>query len=185
MVEINISCPNVGTVPFSEPEMLEKLLTTLDGIERTVPFFVKMPHLESIQEFDALLQVIARHNIQGVTIANLIKDRQNIQLKDPLTDDIRGGISGEPTRKHSTELIRHAYQHYGDRLTIVGVGGIFSGKDAYEKIRAGASLVALITGMIFEGPQMIGQINRELAMLLQKDGFQSISEAVGADYKKS
>ena len=185
MVEINISCPNVGTVPFSEPEMLEKLLTTLDGIERTVPFFVKMPHLENIQEFDALLQVIARHNIQGVTIANLIKDRQNIQLKDPLTDDIRGGISGEPTRKHSTELIRHAYQHYGDRLTIVGVGGIFSGKDAYEKIRAGASLVALITGMIFEGPQMIGQINRELAMLLQKDGFQSVSEAVGADYEKS
>ena len=185
IVEINISCPNVGKVPFSEPEMLEKLLVTLDAVERTVPVFVKMPHLDDMAYFDALLQIIARHNVQGITIANLIKDRQGLQLKDSLPDDVKGGVSGEPTRKHSVELIRHAYQKYGDRLVIIGVGGIFSGKDAYEKIRAGASLVALITGMIFEGPQVIGQINQELIDLMQKDGFRSISEAVGADYKKS
>ena len=185
MVEINISCPNVGKIPFSEPEMLEKLLASLDTVDRTVPFFVKMPHLEDMKHFDSLLKVIVRHNIQGVTIANLIKDRQNVVLKDPLSEDIRGGLSGAPTRKHSIELIRHTYRNYGDRLKIIGVGGIFSAKDAYEKIRAGADLVALITGMIFEGPQLIGQINHDLVDLMRKDGFRTISEAVGADYKKT
>ena len=185
IVEINISCPNVGRVPFSESKMLEKLLSELDKLDRSVPFFVKMPHLENVQEFDNLLQVIARHNIQGVTIANLIKDRTNLKLKDPLTDDIRGGVSGAPTRKQSLKLIRHTYQKYGDKLVIIGVGGIFSAEDAYEKIRAGASLVALITGVIFEGPQLIGQINNELVGLMRKDGFRSISEAIGADYKKT
>ena len=185
MIEINISCPNVGKEPFSEPELLEKLLTTLDTVDRNVPFFVKMPHLVSIDKFDELLKVIIRHNIQGVTVANLIKDRTGLELQDPLTDDIRGGISGAPTKAHSVELIRHTYENYGDKLVIIGVGGIFSGQDAYEKIRAGASLVALITGVIFEGPQLVGRINRELVELLQKDGFETISEAIGADLKKS
>ena len=106
-----------------------------------------------------------------------------IDIKDPLTDEIRGGLSGEPTREHSLELIRHAYKKYGDRLTIIGVGGVFSAEDAYAKIKAGASLVGLITGLFFEGPQLIGQINRGLVELLKKDGFSHISEAVGADFR--
>ena len=93
-------------------------------------------------------------------------------------------MSGETTREHSLELIRHAYQKYGDRLTIIGVGGIFTAEDAYAKIRAGASLVGLITGLFFEGPQLVGRINRELVTLLKNDGFSHISEAVGADLKK-
>ncbi|NCC20325.1 dihydroorotate dehydrogenase (quinone) [Candidatus Saccharibacteria bacterium] len=184
MVEINISCPNVGGVPFAEPRMLDKLLTVLDKLERDMPFFVKMPYMENMKHFDILLRVISRHNIQGVTVANLIKERDNLHLSDPLPETVRGGLSGIPTRAHNVEMIRHAYQFYGDRLIIIGVGGIFSAQDAYEKIRAGASLVALVTGMIFEGPQVVGRINRELVALLQKDGFHTISEAVGADYKK-
>ena len=150
---------------------------------RDVPFWVKMPHLYDIKQFDSLLKVIVRHNIQGVTVANLVKDRSKIDIKDPLTDEIRGGLSGEPTREHSLELIRHAYRNYGDRLIIVGVGGVFSAEDAYAKIKAGASLVGLITGLFFEGPQLIGQINRGLVDLLKKDGFSHISEAVGADFR--
>lgn len=183
VVEINISCPNAGKEPFIEAESLDALLTTLDIVPRDVPFWVKMPHLYDIKQFDALLGVIVRHNIQGVTVANLIKDRSKINIKDSLTDEIRGGLSGAPTREHSLELIRHAYKKYGDRLTIIGVGGVFSAEDAYAKIKAGASLVGLITGLFFEGPQLVGRINRGLAELLKKDGFSHISEAVGADFR--
>lgn len=183
VVEINISCPNAGKEPFIETEPLDALLTALDSVPRDVPFWVKMPHLYDIEQFDSLLKVIVRHNIQGVTVANLVKDRSKIDIKDPLTDEIRGGLSGEPTREHSLELIRHAYKKYGDRLTVIGVGGVFSAEDAYAKIKAGASLVGLITGLFFEGPQLIGQINRGLAELLKKDGFSHISEAVGADFR--
>lgn len=183
VVEINISCPNAGKEPFVEAESLDALLTTLDAMPRNVPFWVKMPHLYDMKQFDALLRAIVRHNIQGVTVANLVKERSKIDIKDPLTDEIRGGLSGEPTREHSLELIRHAYKKYGDRLTIIGVGGVFSAEDAYAKIKAGASLVGLITGLFFEGPQLIGRINRGLVELLKKDGFSHISEAVGVDFR--
>jgi len=184
VVEINISCPNAGKEPFIYPDTLNMLLQEVDDIARNVPFWIKMPHLYDMQQFDALLQTIVKHNIQGVTVANLVKDRTMVTIKDPLTDEIRGGLSGEPTREHSLELIRYAYQKYGDRLTIIGVGGIFTAEDAYAKIRAGASLVGLITGLFFEGPQLVGRINRELVTLLKNDGFSHISEAVGADFKE-
>ena len=107
-----------------------------------------------------------------------------MQLRDHLPEDVKGGLSGAPTRAISTALIRRAYKNYGDRLIIIGVGGVFTAEHAYEKIRAGASLVAMITGVIFEGPQVVGRINRELVRLLERDGFGSITEAVGADHKK-
>jgi dihydroorotate dehydrogenase 2 len=184
VVEINISCPNAGKEPFIYPETLDMLLREMDGVERNVPFWIKMPHLYDMQQFDSLLQTIVKHNIQGVTVANLVKDRTMVTIKDPLNDEIRGGLSGEPTREHGLELIRHAYQKYGDRLTIIGVGGIFTAEDAYAKIRAGANLVGLITGLFFEGPQLVGHINRELVTLLKNDGFSHISEAVGVDFKE-
>ena len=183
VVEINISCPNAGKEPFIETESLDVLLTTLDSVPRDVPFWVKMPHLYDVEQFDSLLKVIVQHNVQGVTVANLVKDRSKIDIKDPLTDEIRGGLSGEPTREHSLELIRHAYKNYSDRLTIIGVGGVFSAEDAYAKIKAGASLVGLITGLFFEGPRLVGRINRGLVELLRKDGFSHVSEAVGADFR--
>ena len=184
IVEINISCPNAGKEPFIYPETLEILLKEIDAVDRNIPFWIKMPHLYDIDQFDSLLKVIVRHNIQGVTVANLVKDRTKVEIKDPLTNEIRGGLSGEPTRKHSLELIRHTYENYGDKLTVIGVGGVFSAEDAYAKIKAGASLVGLITGLFFEGPQLVGRINRELVKLLKNDGFSSVSEAVGADFKK-
>ncbi len=185
VIELNISCPNAGREPFLEPKPLEALLAEIGSVERNIAIIVKMPHLEDIKQFDALLKVIVKHNIQGVTVANLVKDRSRVDFKEPLPDSIRGGLSGMPTQQHSLELIRHAYKNYGDKLTIIGVGGIFSAEDAYAKIKAGASLTALITGVIFEGPQLVGQINKGLIRLMKLDGFSHISEAIGADYKKS
>jgi dihydroorotate dehydrogenase len=90
-------------------------------------------------------------------------------------------LSGAPTREVSTELIRKTYALYGKKLVIIGIGGVFSARDAYEKIRAGASLVGLVTGLVFEGPQIVGQINADLVRLLRHDGYETISEAIGVD----
>ena len=137
VIEINISCPNAGKEPFIYADMLEPLLSELDSVERNAPFWIKMPHLYDLKQFDSLLKVIVEHNIQGVTVANLIKDRERVDLKDPLTDDIRGGLSGEPTRAHSLELIKHTYKNYGDTLTIIGVGGVFRPKMHTLRLRQG------------------------------------------------
>jgi len=80
--------------------------------------------------------------------------------------------------------VRRTYKTYGKTLVIIGVGGIMSAQDAYEKIRAGASLVALITGLIYEGPQLVGDINHGLVKLLKRDGFTSVADAVGTENAK-
>lgn len=185
-LEINISCPNTfGGEPFTTPARLEKLLKGVDLLSLTKPVYIKMPINLPMKEFDALLNVIARHHIAGVTIGNLMKDRAKVKLKDELPDSVRGNLSGGPNRELTTELVRRTYQKHGDTLIIIGVGGIMSAEDAYEKIRAGASLVALITGLIFEGPQLVGDINRGLVKLLKRDGFATISEAIGADVRST
>ena len=182
--EINISCPNThGGEPFSTPERLEMLLAAIDGLVIHRPVSIKMPIDKPWPEFRALLEVIVKHNVQAVTIGNLRKERKGMKLADSLPNEVKGNLSGAPTREISTRLIHDTYKHYGDKLIVIGVGGIFTAQDAYDKIRAGASLVALITGMIFEGPQVVGDINAGLVALLKRDGYANIAQAIGADVK--
>lgn len=181
---INISCPNTyGGEPFTTPERLEKLLSAIEKIKTEKPIFIKMPINLPWNEFKLLIDVIAVHQFAGVIIGNLNKDRTSVQLADEISSETKGNMSGLPTRDLSNELISKTYQEYGKKLTIIGVGGIFSAQDAYEKIQRGASLVQLITGMIFEGPQLIGAINKELVQLLERDGYTSIQEAVGVRHR--
>jgi len=185
MLEINISCPNTfGGEPFTTAARLEKLLKAVDALTLVKPVYIKMPINLPLKEFDALLGVIVRHHVTGVTIGNLMKDRQKVKLQDTLPDDVKGNLSGRPTKDLTTDLIRRTYRAHSDKLVIIGVGGIMSAEDAYEKIRAGASLVALITGLIYEGPQLIGDINRGLVKHLKRDGFTTVAEAVGSETKK-
>ena len=180
LVTMNISCPNTyGGEPFTTPAKLEKLLSAVDRVGLEIPVFIKMPIDKTEAEFAALIDVILKHNVQGVTIANLFKDRKKAKLSDELPDSVPGSLSGKPTFEKSNQLIKLAYKKAGDKLVISGVGGVFSAEDAYEKIRAGASLVEMVTGLMFEGPQIVGQINRGLVKLLERDGYKNISEAVG------
>lgn len=179
--EINISCPNTyGGEPFTTPLRLNQLLSSVDALRLQQPVWIKMPINLAWKEFDALLRVIVTHNVTAVTIGNLNKDRTATTLQDTLPDTIKGNLSGLPTQLLSDELIAKTYQAYGDKLKIIGVGGVFTAEDAYRKICLGACLVGLVTGIIFEGPQLIGQMNRELVTLLEKDGFSKISQAVGS-----
>ena len=185
LVTLNISCPNTcGGEPFTTPAKLDRLLTAVDKVKLKCPLFVKMPSDKTDAEFEKLLDVVLKHNVQGLTIANLLKDRSQANLSEHLPDHIPGHLSGKPTKNRSNQLIKLAYRKCGDKLIISGVGGVSSAEDAYEKIRSGASLVQMITGLMFEGPQIVGQINRGLVKLLKKDGFSNISEAIGVDVKK-
>ena len=182
--EINISCPNTyGGEPFTTPARLEALLTAIDELRLEKPIWIKMPINLPWKEFDPLLKVILKHQVAAVTIGNLNKDRSAVPTAE-LPADVKGNLSGLPTQALSDDLIAKTYEAYGDKLMIVGVGGIFSAEDAYRKICLGATLVDIITGMIYEGPQLIGQINRDLVALLQKDGYTHISQAIGSSHQK-
>ena len=164
-----------------EPEKLERLLSELDKIPTKKPVFVKISPDLSFPEVDAILNVLKKHRVDGIICGNLTKKKENRLVAEALPPV--GGLSGKPTVNLSTDLISHIYQMEGKRFIIIGCGGIFSAEDAYKKIRAGATLVELITGMIFRGPQLISEINLGLTRLLRRDGFQNISQAIGADYK--
>jgi len=177
---LNISCPNTfGGEPFTTRESLDALLNRIAKLKIKKAVFVKMPINLKLVEFDELLQVIIKHKIDGVIIGNLTKVRDPKLIKDFIPDNVKGGISGLPTQKLSNELISYTHRKYGKKLVIIGVGGIFNARDAYEKFRRGASLVQLITGMIYEGPQLIGKINKELVQMLERDGYKNIAEAIG------
>ena len=189
---INLSCPNTtdGT-PFSEPSMLEPLLIALThardehGIRK--PTYLKINPDIDRGKLDRIISLVQQYKLQGLVIGNLIKDKQRAHALLEYPDDHNlnwpGGISGKPVRTLSTETIRYVYGKTRDKLTIIGTGGIFTGDHAYEKIRAGASLVQLITGFIFGGPATIRNINKRLLELLKRDGFTNIQQAVGANHR--
>ena len=185
IIELNISCPNAyGGEPFTTVRSLDRLLKEIDKLGVTQPIYIKMPIDLSWKAFSKLLDVIIKHRVAGVTISNLAKDRTQVDPRDVLPDTILGNLSGKPTWSGSNELIRQTYLKYGDKLTIIGLGGIFTAEDAYTKIRLGASLVQIITGMLFNGPQLAAEISYDLSKLLERDGYTHISQAIGIDSKK-
>lgn len=183
--ELNISCPNLyGDITFYPPKNLNELLKEVDKLKIKKPIYIKMPIEKSDKEVTAMIEVIVKYqSIKGVIFGNLQKDRSDKAFdKEEVKKFKVGNFSGKPTEKRSNELIELAYKNYKEKLVIIGCGGIFSAEDAYRKIKLGASLVQLITGMIYQGPQLISQINLELIELLKKDGFKNIKEAIGSNY---
>ncbi|WP_418969145.1 quinone-dependent dihydroorotate dehydrogenase [Alloscardovia omnicolens] len=178
MLEINISCPNtrVGE-QFTQPDNLDKLFTELDTIDRTQPVLVKMPSDKSWEEFKELVDVLADHNVQGLSIANLRKDRTGLDIPE----EWAGGISGLPAEGINNAILEKTFREYHNRFALAGIGGVFTPEQAYAKIRKGSSLVMFITSLMYRGPQNITVLKRGLASLLRRDGFNSIEEAVGVD----
>jgi len=164
LYELNISCPNTfGGEPYTTPKRLEQLLSAMDKLKLTRPLYIKMPIDQSQKETIELLKVADKHNVQGVIFGNLTKDKNNPAV---LPEDqrswkqLKGNLSGKPTFDRSNAHIKTTKEMFKNRFTIVGTGGIFSGADALKKLELGADLVQLISGMIFQGPQVIGEINQ-------------------------
>ena len=176
---INVSCPNTdGGQPFMAPYNLDYLLDLIDTIPTKKPIFVKISPDMSHAQIDEMLQILKKHRVSGIIASNLTKKRENEKIAEELP--AVGGVSGKPVQDLSDALIEYIYKKEGKRFVIVGCGGVFTAADAYEKIRKGASLIQMITGMIFEGPQVVSEINRGLAALLKRDGFASVANAVGS-----
>jgi dihydroorotate dehydrogenase len=156
---INISCPNVhGGENFADPERLTLLMEALSTVKHSKPVYIKMPINLPWEEFNQLLHVLDKFNVHGVVIGNLNKNYADIDFPEEAPDEYRGGLSGKCCKNISTELIRLTRSNWGQRYTIIGCGGILSAEDAMEKIDAGADLIQLITGMIFEGPHLMKEI---------------------------
>ena len=171
---INISCPNTCEVSpiFAQAENLDLLLAKLFSIPKTKPVFIKLSPDLADDQLHQILQVGQKHPVDGFICTNLTKT--NI-----FNHKGKGGFSGKAVEELSNQLIAKVYKFYGGKKIVIGCGGVFSAQDAYKKIKLGASLVQLITGMIFQGPQLIGEINRGLTKCLKQDGYKNISEAVG------
>lgn len=182
---INISSPNTpGLRALQGPEPLRELLSrTKAALQeatkdcRTPPLVLKIaPDLTDEDKADIA------HVSQGVGIDGLIVTNTTLERPDTLCSAHRGeggGLSGRPLFEASTRVLGEMYAQTKGKMVLIGVGGIEDGRGAYEKILAGASLVELYSAMIYQGPGLAAQINRELSALLKADGFASVQQAVG------
>lgn len=185
---INISSPNTpGLRDLQHKHYLSMLLSsvieTRNLLENRPPVFVKLAPDLTFSELKDIADVILSKQckIDGVIISNTTVQRPETLGSANKTEI--GGLSGQPLRLKATEMIKDMYKLTKGQIPIIGVGGIFSGQDAYEKIKAGASVVQIYTSLIYEGPPIVTKIKKELAELLISDGFESVAEAVGSDNK--
>ncbi len=177
---INVSCPNTSDgQTFCHPQNLAPLLKALADENHNKPIFLKIKPDMDGQLLKEVVEIVNNHNwITGFIISNLTMHRDGLGTPKSVLDQIslKGGLSGLPVQTRSNAAISQVRKH--TNKIIIGCGGIFTGKDAYEKIKRGASLLQLITSMIYEGPGVISRINRELVDLIQHDGFGNIAEVV-------
>jgi dihydroorotate dehydrogenase len=183
VLTLDVSCPNTanGQV-FLEPAALAELLAAARGVlgGATRPALVAKlsPDLDE-PKLAALVATLVAGGIDGIVVSNTTLARP--PLRDAAVARERGGLSGPPLFDASTRMLARVRALAGPGVTLVGVGGIASGEDAYAKIRAGASAVQLYTGLVYQGTALVTRIARDLAALLRRDGFATVADAVGAD----
>ncbi|WP_436346880.1 quinone-dependent dihydroorotate dehydrogenase [Natronorubrum sp. FCH18a] len=179
-VVVNVSCPNTpDEFDESSPDHLREIFETLEAEnDESVPMLVKIGPDEPEESVLDLVDIVREFDLDGIVATNTSTSREG--LESPNREEW-GGLSGKPVEDRSTDVIRTIAEYTGGELPIIGVGGVDSPVSAYEKIRAGASLVQLYTGFVYEGPSTAKRINRGLVQLLERDGFASVEAAVGAD----
>ena len=164
--ELNISCPNTAmTESFTTPKNLFNLIKAVTELNLKKPLFVKMPSEITPEQSDTLIEIGLKKAVRGYIFFNLVKDRGNkffVPSEIEKVNNLKGNFSGKPTSENSNKLIAHSRKTFGKNIAIIGCGGVFDANDAIEKLKCGADLVQLITGMIFEGPQIAGDINSHL-----------------------
>ena len=190
-VAINVSSPNTPQLrELQQADQLSSLLTALQKRNRELravhqrkqpmPLLVKLSPDMSREQLELSVDVLMRFQVDGIIATNTTISRDDLK-----TDRVRvaaageGGLSGAPLRAKSTQTIKDVYQLTKGRVPIIGVGGIFTAEDAWEKIAAGASLVQLYTGFIYRGPKVAREINEGLAQILKGEGFSNLDAAVG------
>jgi dihydroorotate dehydrogenase len=181
---VNISSPNTpGLRKLQEAAALSRLLSACAArlAERAPgkPLLVKLaPDLED-QALDEAVDVALSAGVAGIVATNTTISRAAVE-PDPRAGET-GGLSGAPLERRATEVVRRVHARAAGRLVVIGAGGVLSADDAYRKVRAGASLVQVYTGLIYGGPAFVARLQSGLAALLARDGFRSLADAVGCD----
>jgi len=201
-IAVNVSSPNTPNLrELQKAEILEELLSALqkrnnvlssavkrrtadhkkklseDGTQNAKPLLVKIAPDLSEAEIEEIVDIAQRLNLAGIIATNTTIMRENLKSR---VNEI-GGLSGQPVREKSNEVIRKIYKFSSGKLPIVGVGGIFTAEDAYEKIAAGACLVQAYTGFVYKGFTFARDVNFGLAKILREKGFHNLDEAVGSE----
>ena len=180
-ITINISSPNTeGLRDFHDQEKLKDLLLALNKIKKEnkthIPLLLKVSPDIQDNHISGIIDVATKSDISAIIITNTT-DGNRDNLKSKIKE--QGGLSGEPLQQISTNMIKKFYKKLNGKIPIIGVGGVNSGKSAYEKIVAGASLLQLYTGFVYRGPSAAKDIKKELIQILKAEGLKSIKDAVG------
>lgn len=187
---LNLSCPNTrGTIEsFSAPGAIRQLLEGLKPLNIPCPVFLKLAPVADPATVERILSETVPFDFVRGFLFNLTSGKPEIlriRTERSVYDRMPGAVSGDPVEPLMNLCIREMYRRMPKgRFALIGPGGIFSGEDAYKRIRLGASLVQVLTAMVYEGPGIARRINEELCELLDSDGFSSISEAVGQSNQK-
>jgi len=197
---VNVSSPNTPNLrQLQDKAALDGILAALHDVNRDCasasgvpakggrrsgrplkPILVKVAPDLSLEALDEIVEVVAARNVAGIVATNTTTERPETtdsELKKVYAES--GGLSGRPVRSRSTEVIRHLYQRTKGEVPIIGVGGVFNADDAWEKITAGATLVQVYTGLVYEGPGIAAQIVAGLRQRLAEAGLNDLKEAVG------
>ena len=181
-ITVNISSPNTeGLRDFHDQEKLKDLLLALNKIKKEnktdISLLLKVsPDIED-NHISEIVDVATKNDIAAIILTNTTNgNRDNLRSKIKKEE---GGLSGEPLQQISTNMIKKFYKQLNGKIPIIGVGGVNSGKSAYEKIIAGASLLQLYTGFVYRGPSVAKDIKKELIQILKAEGLNSIKEAIG------
>jgi len=183
---INVSSPNTpGLRLLQGTKQIKKLIKTLKDLSNCPPLLVKIAPDLSNEAIDEIARVAIENGIDGIIAINTSLDRfdlKNLKIKTGNTlEQENGGLSGLPLQKRGLEVIRRLRRSTENDLPLIGVGGIHSARAAWERITAGASLVQIYTGWIFEGPNLVPEILDGLILQMEKHGFRNIKEAIGSE----
>lgn len=194
-VAINVSSPNTpGLRELQKADQLDELLRALQkrngelaeqsegrGI---LPILVKLSPDLDLKELNAVVKVTENNKVSGLIATNTTTQRAGLKMQpDKVSAFGAGGLSGAPLKRRSTQMIARLYSLTKGSMPLIGVGGIFTAEDAWEMISAGASLIQIYTGFIYEGPAIVKQINEGLRRIISSEGFVSLDEAVGGRAK--
>ena len=181
-ITINISSPNTeGLRDFHDQEKLTELITSLNKIKKdkgtNIPLLLKISPDINNNYIPEIAQTAIKSNVSAIILTNTTSGNR-VNLRSELRKE-EGGLSGEPLHKISNNIIKKFYRELKNKIPIIGVGGVNSGKSAYEKILAGASLLQLYTGFVYRGPSTAKDIKKELIQILKTEGIKNIKDVVG------
>jgi len=181
-ITLNVSSPNTpGLRELEQKDNLDKLVKKISLFKRknsvNIPVFLKIDPDISKNQLGDISDIVLSSRIDGVIISNTSIQRSNELISTHASE--KGGISGLPIKEKSNKLLKDFYILTNGKIPLIGVGGISNGKDAYQRILNGASLIQLYTSLIYKGPSIVNKIKEELVYLLKRDNYKSLDQAVG------